>query len=148
MRNWEPDDDAWVEHARWFPKCPFLLQNRGQEFVTLVQSFDSEDPDDIPPPVTRQNDGSRQNDDVEHLPAARQVFEMGFAWNSIRKAYGKLRKIKTGTNEIIINHEAVLYHLMSFGLWKRLSQEKNNFLHGRVEFSRCIHIRITGGDLE
>ncbi len=21
LRNWEPGDDPWVEHARWFPKC-------------------------------------------------------------------------------------------------------------------------------
>ena len=37
LRNWEQGDDPWVEHARWFPRCAFLLQNKGQEFVHMVQ---------------------------------------------------------------------------------------------------------------
>ncbi|XP_062601966.1 baculoviral IAP repeat-containing protein 3-like [Saccostrea cucullata] len=37
LRNWEPGDDPWTEHARWFPKCAFLRQNKGDEFVALVQ---------------------------------------------------------------------------------------------------------------
>uniref|UniRef100_K1QB79 Apoptosis 1 inhibitor n=1 Tax=Magallana gigas TaxID=29159 RepID=K1QB79_MAGGI len=37
LRNWEAGDDPWVEHARWFKKCAFVRQNRGQEFIDLVQ---------------------------------------------------------------------------------------------------------------
>jgi hypothetical protein len=37
LRNWEPGDDPWTEHARWFPKCAYLRQNKGDEFVALVQ---------------------------------------------------------------------------------------------------------------
>jgi hypothetical protein len=38
FRNWEAGDDPWVEHARWFPKCAFLRQNRGDNFVAKVQA--------------------------------------------------------------------------------------------------------------
>ena len=37
LRNWEAGDDPWVEHARWFPKCSFLLQNKGDKFIDVVQ---------------------------------------------------------------------------------------------------------------
>ena len=37
LRNWEPGDDPWVEHARWFPRCQFLRQSKGEEFVQLVR---------------------------------------------------------------------------------------------------------------
>ena len=37
LRNWEPGDDPWTEHARWFPKCAFTRQNKGDQFVALVQ---------------------------------------------------------------------------------------------------------------
>lgn len=37
LRNWEPGDDPWVEHARWFPKCIFLNQNKGENFIDAVQ---------------------------------------------------------------------------------------------------------------
>ncbi|XP_069128958.1 E3 ubiquitin-protein ligase XIAP-like [Argopecten irradians] len=36
LRNWEDGDDPWIEHARWFPKCAYLQQNKGIEFIQLV----------------------------------------------------------------------------------------------------------------
>lgn len=36
LRNWEAGDDPWVEHARWFPQCSFVRQNRGQRFIDAV----------------------------------------------------------------------------------------------------------------
>ncbi|OWF41341.1 uncharacterized protein LOC110462612 [Mizuhopecten yessoensis] len=36
LRNWEPGDDPWVEHARWFPRCAYVKQNKGQTFINLV----------------------------------------------------------------------------------------------------------------
>lgn len=38
LRNWEAGDDPWVEHARWFPKCPFVLSVKGQEYIKNVQA--------------------------------------------------------------------------------------------------------------
>lgn len=39
LRNWEDDDNVWVEHARWFPKCAFIRQTMGQQFVDTVQDL-------------------------------------------------------------------------------------------------------------
>lgn len=36
LRNWDPGDDPWGEHARWFPRCPFVLQVKGQDFVNRI----------------------------------------------------------------------------------------------------------------
>lgn len=33
LRNWDPVDDPWTEHARWFPSCSFVKLIKGQEFV-------------------------------------------------------------------------------------------------------------------
>ncbi|KAG9332535.1 hypothetical protein JZ751_014633 [Albula glossodonta] len=37
LRNWEPGDDPWQEHAKWFPRCEFLLQTRGRQYVSNIQ---------------------------------------------------------------------------------------------------------------
>ncbi|XP_041954382.1 baculoviral IAP repeat-containing protein 7 isoform X3 [Alosa sapidissima] len=37
LRNWEPGDDPWQEHAKWFPRCEFLVQTRGREYVSNIQ---------------------------------------------------------------------------------------------------------------
>ena len=33
LRNWEPEDDPWMEHARWFPQCRFLILMKGEEYI-------------------------------------------------------------------------------------------------------------------
>jgi hypothetical protein len=33
---WEAGDDPWVEHARWFPQCAFVKQNKGEKFIQTV----------------------------------------------------------------------------------------------------------------
>uniref|UniRef100_A0A8C6ZIS9 RING-type E3 ubiquitin transferase n=1 Tax=Nothoprocta perdicaria TaxID=30464 RepID=A0A8C6ZIS9_NOTPE len=37
VRNWEFGDDPWREHAKWYPRCEFLLRSKGREFVNGVQ---------------------------------------------------------------------------------------------------------------
>uniref|UniRef100_A0A8C3RP40 RING-type E3 ubiquitin transferase n=1 Tax=Chelydra serpentina TaxID=8475 RepID=A0A8C3RP40_CHESE len=44
LRNWELGDDPWREHAKWFPRCEFLLQSRGRDFVSSVQDSDFNTP--------------------------------------------------------------------------------------------------------
>ena len=38
LRNWEPNDDPWVEHSRWFSRCNYLLSIKGEDFVKDVLS--------------------------------------------------------------------------------------------------------------
>lgn len=33
LRMWDPSDEPWLEHARWFPQCGFILLVKGQQFV-------------------------------------------------------------------------------------------------------------------
>lgn len=37
IRAWEPEDDVWIEHARWSPNCGHLLNCKGSEFVRMVK---------------------------------------------------------------------------------------------------------------
>lgn len=31
--NWDSNDDPWEEHARWFPRCQFVLLSKGETYV-------------------------------------------------------------------------------------------------------------------
>nr|UZS93136.1 X-linked inhibitor of apoptosis [Strongylocentrotus intermedius] len=44
LKNWEPTDEPWTEHAKWFPRCEWLIQQRGQAFIAHVQQVN-------PPPI-------------------------------------------------------------------------------------------------
>lgn len=39
LRDWEPDDDPWIEHAKWFEYCPYLLITKGTEFVNNITGY-------------------------------------------------------------------------------------------------------------
>jgi hypothetical protein len=36
LRHWEPDDEPWKEHAKWNPKCQYLLMLKGSAFVDSI----------------------------------------------------------------------------------------------------------------
>ena len=38
LRNWEPKDDPWVEHARWFSRCNFLVSVKGNDYIKEIQA--------------------------------------------------------------------------------------------------------------
>lgn len=37
LQQWDPRDDPWIEHTRWFPHCAYVRQVKGVEYVELVQ---------------------------------------------------------------------------------------------------------------
>ncbi|XP_076818304.1 baculoviral IAP repeat-containing protein 2-like [Clavelina lepadiformis] len=66
LQNWDPDDEPWSEHAKWFPTCEFLLQRKGPDFVhRMVSLFPNlprpvlRGPFDVPPSGSRGR-GQRQ----------------------------------------------------------------------------------------
>uniref|UniRef100_A0ABI7YF36 Baculoviral IAP repeat containing 3 n=1 Tax=Felis catus TaxID=9685 RepID=A0ABI7YF36_FELCA len=38
LRCWESGDDPWVEHAKWFPRCEYLIRIKGHEFISQIQA--------------------------------------------------------------------------------------------------------------
>lgn len=36
LKDWEPNDDPWEQHAKWFSKCYYLLMVKGQAYVNTV----------------------------------------------------------------------------------------------------------------
>lgn len=55
----------WVEHARWFPTCQFVLQYKGQHFVNMCEAAGSE-ADNYDQPVAN-HDSSMDSDDLNNL---------------------------------------------------------------------------------
>ncbi|XP_041354958.1 uncharacterized protein LOC121372607 [Gigantopelta aegis] len=39
LRNWIRGDNPFVEHARWFSRCEFIREVKGDKFVVLVQEM-------------------------------------------------------------------------------------------------------------
>jgi len=73
LRNWQPDDDPWTEHARWFTKCGYVRLIKGDEFIAKCV-------DEIPteiPPKDRDNTSARlSEDDLKSMMSTSMVQEV------------------------------------------------------------------------
>uniref|UniRef100_V9KD44 RING-type E3 ubiquitin transferase n=1 Tax=Callorhinchus milii TaxID=7868 RepID=V9KD44_CALMI len=92
LRSWESGDDPWVEHAKWFPRCEYLLQEKGQLFVNQIQArfpnvFDfqlhssSDDTiEETQSPVFHFGPGENRSEDaiMMNTPVVKGAMEMGF----------------------------------------------------------------------
>lgn len=76
LRSWQHEDDPWEEHAKWFPKCPFLELVKGEAYVQQVQSK-------MKPSLDEVMRGE--------IPA--QALQMGFTEQEVRSVVK--RKMKT-----------------------------------------------------
>lgn len=36
FRNWDRFDDLWTEYVRWFSRCAFLRNNKGDRYVVRI----------------------------------------------------------------------------------------------------------------
>ena len=36
LKDWEPEDNPWEQHAKWFSKCYYLLTVKGQDYVNKI----------------------------------------------------------------------------------------------------------------
>uniref|UniRef100_A0A8C7I1W9 RING-type E3 ubiquitin transferase n=1 Tax=Oncorhynchus kisutch TaxID=8019 RepID=A0A8C7I1W9_ONCKI len=92
LRCWESGDDPWVEHAKWFPRCQYLLQEKGQEFVHQIQARfprlfeqlltngDSISREFVDPPMVNLGPGEERSEDavMMNTPVVVSALEMGF----------------------------------------------------------------------
>ena len=39
LKDWEKNDDPWLEHAVWYPGCEFLLNEKGEKFITEARKI-------------------------------------------------------------------------------------------------------------
>lgn len=87
LRNWQPEDDPWVEHARWFEKCVFVRLRKGDEFIkSCVESK--------PPEEEAGGEGPREvtEEDIRAVMSeaiVRQVLSMGIDHSRVKMAIKK-----------------------------------------------------------
>lgn len=98
LRSWEPCDDPWVEHASWSPKCVYLKNVKGQDFIDLVQcSKSNQNPtentnDNTSSATTVQHNGNSSTSNVTPTKllmdtiAAESLIRCGYEREAIRRA--------------------------------------------------------------
>ncbi|XP_004649092.2 baculoviral IAP repeat-containing protein 2 isoform X2 [Octodon degus] len=116
LRCWESGDDPWVEHAKWFPRCEFLIHMKGQEFVDEIQAryphlleqllstSDTSGEENIDPPIVHFGPGESSSEDAVMMstPVVKAALEMGFS-RSLVKQTVQSKILSTGENYKTVN---------------------------------------------
>ncbi|XP_018530983.1 E3 ubiquitin-protein ligase XIAP [Lates calcarifer] len=74
LKGWQPEEDPWEEHAKYYPGCSFLLAEKGQEFVNSIQL---QDPRQNRAASSHQNGFSGEIDEVLRSALAQKALGMG-----------------------------------------------------------------------
>merc|ERR1712012_1478416 len=94
LRNWQPDDDPWTEHARWFSKCGFVRLIKGDEFIARCLI------DRPPDPLNKDSQRPVTEEELKacmHSAVVQQALQAGIDHARIKMAMKKQLKEK-GTN--------------------------------------------------
>ncbi|KAK3099246.1 hypothetical protein FSP39_001508 [Pinctada imbricata] len=85
LREWEDEDDPWVEHARWYPKCVYIRQCKGDKYVQDIiegKPLERVENECNEEPLQR----NLNTDEILMLPAVQSVIEMGYGKEIVLRA--------------------------------------------------------------
>ncbi|XP_076877856.1 E3 ubiquitin-protein ligase XIAP [Brachyhypopomus gauderio] len=95
LKNWQPNEDPWEEHAKHYPGCSFLLSEKGQEFVNNVQ---------LRSPRGRYSNGPSYQErasNVMQSEIAQKAVEMGFEPIKVERIIlEKIRQSREGYSSV------------------------------------------------
>ena len=111
LQNWDRFDEPWFEHAKWFPQCEFLLQQKGPEYVErITKRFPNlqrpnlnnpislsanndkrsiHNPTIIDPAETYHKLCTKIETEISSSPLTTEAIQMGFSSEEIRQALHK-----------------------------------------------------------
>ncbi|XP_054448227.1 baculoviral IAP repeat-containing protein 3 [Pteronotus mesoamericanus] len=116
LRCWEPGDDPWVEHAKWFPSCEYLIRVKGQEFISRIQASypylleqllsTSDNPEDenAESPIIHYGPGENHSEDaiMMNTPVVKAALEMGFSRRLVKQTV-QSKILTTGENYKVVS---------------------------------------------
>lgn len=101
LRNWQPDDDPWTEHARWFSKCGYVRLIKGDDFI--LNCVDKKPPSHQGGKDKPISGGSPDLKALMTMPIVQEVLAMGISQPRIELALKQKavdRKMFSTANEL------------------------------------------------
>ncbi|KAB1262145.1 Baculoviral IAP repeat-containing protein 7 [Camelus dromedarius] len=105
LQSWERGDDPWTEHARWFPRCEFLLRTKGRDFVCSVQESCCPPGSWHPSYYLADAGDSQEWPAWSQCPAVQAVLGMGFGqgqvWQLLQRRYRRAVPTSVSASQLV-----------------------------------------------
>uniref|UniRef100_A0A8D0CC13 E3 ubiquitin-protein ligase XIAP n=1 Tax=Salvator merianae TaxID=96440 RepID=A0A8D0CC13_SALMN len=83
LQQWKAAEDPWEQHAKWFPGCKYLIDEKGHDFVNSVHLTHSLQDSTI---EENEKDPNFKDEDLSQNQLVENAMHMGFHLDEIRKA--------------------------------------------------------------
>ncbi|EHB16437.1 Baculoviral IAP repeat-containing protein 4 [Heterocephalus glaber] len=99
LTNWKPSEDPWEQHAKWYPGCKYLLEEKGQEHINSIHLTYSLEESLVRTAEKTPSLAKRIDDTVFQNPMVQEAIRMGFSFRDIKKLMeGKIQT--SGSNHV------------------------------------------------
>ncbi|XP_025097688.1 baculoviral IAP repeat-containing protein 7-like [Pomacea canaliculata] len=112
LYNWEPEDDPWTEHAKWFPSCQYVRLVKGDSFVEAAQN-------------------RSDSQDLMQTPSVLAVLSEGFTPEIVRRAIDVLKN-NEGANAVVTG-EKLLRQVMELESENKVHMKVNGHVSADVQ---------------
>lgn len=86
LKGWEPNDNPWIEHAKWYPYCRHIILLKGRSFTEEARKEQSRH--------FAAMRASRRAEELMHIEPAISALNMGIDRGDVKKAI--LNEVETG----------------------------------------------------
>ncbi|XP_071627180.1 E3 ubiquitin-protein ligase XIAP-like isoform X2 [Temnothorax longispinosus] len=100
LRNWELEDNPWVEHANWFLFCPYIYLIKGTEFVSSISGRTGIRAENILSEINKLNEKIEKNIDAESIAS-------GSSQNSIYSEETNIAEVNAASGEASSEQQSV-----------------------------------------
>ncbi|XP_010608250.1 E3 ubiquitin-protein ligase XIAP isoform X1 [Fukomys damarensis] len=85
LTDWKPSEDPWEQHAKWYPGCKYLLEEKGQEYINSIHLTHSHEVSLVRTTEKTPSLSKRIDDTVFQNPMVQEAIRMGFSFRDIKK---------------------------------------------------------------
>ncbi|XP_067327615.1 E3 ubiquitin-protein ligase XIAP isoform X1 [Anolis sagrei] len=116
LQEWKAYEDPWEQHAKWYPGCKYLLEEKGQDFVNRVHLTHS-----LQDSTIEETEKTSLTKDEELLQSqmVQDAMHMGFTLEEIRKTVERKRHLSAESYRSV---EALVADLINAQREKILSE--------------------------
>ncbi|XP_020832027.1 E3 ubiquitin-protein ligase XIAP [Phascolarctos cinereus] len=97
LNDWKPNEDPWEQHAKWYPGCKYLLEEKGQDYVNNIHLVNPLDGTMMETTKDASSITKEIDDIVLQNPLVQDAIRMGFSFHEIKRIVGE--KIKSSGND-------------------------------------------------
>ncbi|XP_006885122.1 PREDICTED: E3 ubiquitin-protein ligase XIAP-like [Elephantulus edwardii] len=95
LTHWKPCEDPWEQHAKWYPGCKYLLEEKGHDYINNIHLTHSLE-ESLARPDKTSSLTKKIDDTIFENPMVQEAIRMGFSFKNIKKIMEE--KIQTSGN--------------------------------------------------